>query len=312
MNSDSDLPPPPLSDQCLPTVGSTRYHGEVCHSIYKPIQEETASNESVGLDVDFNVNFSREYEYLDYVQDKDYRMAKKAVSQHSPKKQSDLKTSISSVERKKKREYCIKTIIIYSLCVVSFLSLLLEGFIFFNSYRDGKITGQFFVEQSTSNQFRQVLDEVHDILNILNDSHSMNLQSISTRLSNLTISVKAEENHSPPPSLSITLYDNCTTTLQSDCTVMMGANPPLYNSCTTTPISPEDVRGTYVSNVFCAVNVDQLMPVASSMSLSRNKWSCVCYGLEIPVELQSNLRSFRCELHVTRCPMNIGIPRHRP
>ena len=111
--------------------------------------------------------------------------------------------------------------------------------------------------------------------------------------------------------VSIPLYGNCSIRLVASCpTTMFDSGSQIFQFCATTATSIPHNADTYVSDVFCSIDNQQLKPVTSSLRYDNGEWACICQGLEIPHTVESELESFNCELYVKECPSAISIPYH--
>ena len=294
------------------------------HSInFRARQAEPEETQGVGLEVDFDSKFTDEYANLNDV--RNYHFARNN-SHNSPERPSnaiyrDGGVINNSREEKKQKRCSVILLIGYSiLFLTSFTSLFLAVFNFVNTQEYGKITGSPLttdsIDQASIDRFRVMLNELRVDLNSLNRSQGGSIGSINAQIDDLTarlndLTEDESVTSTAPSHISIPLYKNCTTTRQQSCTIVdQERSNPKYASCSTISFTMADIEqeGTYVSNIFCTMNDDQIMPVSSSLSFENGRYSCVCHGLEIPVDIQDTLRNFVCGIHVTRCPVAIEIP----
>lgn len=85
---------------------------------------------------------------------------------------------------------------------------------------------------------------------------------------------------------------------------------PMFQHCMTASVRVANDDNSYVTEVFCSINNEQVKPVTSSLSYSNEEWSCICQGVEIDHPLENPLARFDCELYVRRCPSTIAVPRN--
>lgn len=103
---------------------------------------------------------------------------------------------------------------------------------------------------------------------------------------------------------------NCTTTLVDACfvneTVFINESSRKgvrFGSCSVTREEAELTAGGewYLSSLFCTSNAarNASIPVSSTLHKAGNRWSCICYGLEVVGT--TNFTSFDCRMMSTTC-----------
>lgn len=291
----------------------------------EPHQEDGVAS---GLDVDFDNKCHEEYSQLDDIALRAVYDKARGESPPSPERQRNKIYSgvlnNSKKEKKKARRSFVIHCCIFTLFFANLLALALAGFALANTASIGTLTGsaQVAADDATVAQLRLELDELRRNLSAHNSTHNERIDDVSLQLEQLKQSCPDASTSpgvttplpgvtTPPDSTSVAIYENCTTTRRGLCEItrltLLGSSPR-FAECVTSKVTLEDDSEGYISDVFCSVTVEQLMPISSTLLFIDGALSCSCTALEIPHLAQLQLLPFDCEMHVTRCPALIRFP----
>lgn len=310
----------------------------------EPIEARQEEEIPADLDVDFDNKCSEEYAKLDEIR-ATYDVARGECSTSPEHLQSASAMNpiyrgvpnYSKKQKKKARRSCMLHCIISILLVGILFSLALGAFVLANTFNIGMFTGSAPVSnEDLANKVEQLKEQVDGILSDFSayrDMHSEMINAINLQIEQVQRNCPSEDDTTtsspdgatPLPTLqsattptsprlaSISIYENCTLSRRGVCQVSRSAligdsGSPRFASCATATISLSDQSEGYISNVFCSVSAEQVLPITSSLIYSGGSLSCYCHALEITNFAQSQLRDFDCEMFVTHCPARVQLP----
>lgn len=270
----------------------------------EPIGNHQETKVLPGLDVDFDEKCHEEYIHFDDV-------APRAVYDQvlRGKSQSSIYPGVLNNSKKEKKKACRSLIIyccIFTLLCVNLLALPLAGF----ALGSARVAPDKDLDATVA-QLRLEVDELRRNLGTHRNVHNVSsqleeLKRICPDSDTSTVATPLPSATMPPASTS------CTTIRKGVCGVssrtILGTSPG-FSECTTSSVALDSGNSEeYTSDVFCSVNLEQLMPTSATLLFIDGVFSCACSAFEIPNPGQAELLDFDCEMYVTRCPALIRFP----
>lgn len=275
-------------------------------------------------EVDFDPKFTEAYANLDDVRDRNYQLA--SASESPERRPSTMFKGVVNDSKKHQRRKCgcrLSTCLLIVLILALFLiNLALGLFNFFNTYKNGEIVTNLSPSPITSplpsngilatiDLLREMLEEMNRNFSSYKETYSVEINSINSQIRDLSNTL-ASTSASPTPSptqLQVNVDQHCTTVSGGLCTIGRSKynSNPAFSSCTTPSYNHTD-SSTYIADAYCSiVTEDEVMPVAATINFANGVWSCVCNGIQIPVQFQQELTISDCILYVKKCPKVISI-----
>lgn len=314
----------------------------------EPSQAHQEGEIPADLDVDFDNKCSEEYSKLDdHNLRATYDVARGECST-SPEHLTGVHPMYGGVQNNSKKEIkrarrnCMLQCCIVLLLVANLISLALGAFVLANTYNIGVITGSPQVSNEdlvdTIELLKQQVSSVQSDFNAYRDMHDDMFNAIILQIEQVRQNFPSEDDVTTPPNTSlppdvatpdsttplpssvtptssglasISIYQNCTRSRRGVCQVSRSSllgNSPGFASCATNPIVLRDESEGFISDVFCSVSAEQIMPITSSLLYTDGNLSCYCHAFEITNLVQPILRDFDCELFVTHCPAQVQLP----
>ena len=304
------------------TTTSTGYVNGGQSINFRPMLTEPVDRSSgLGVgEIDFDTKCTDAYANLDDIRDRDYHQTTEAIYKGVPNRSKEQK-------QKAKVSCCFASFVIF-IFIFQVVILVLAVFNLANGLEVGSLTKRLIAPTSTqtisevslSVMVTQLQEEVAQLkrnLDEFNSIHSSNfstfytkLHSINETVANLFTSVPSP---TPPVSnVSVPLDQDCVTN-RKECTTAFStpssSTNPSFTSCITPEYKHNETdHSVYLADLFCSVDTDnQLMPIATTLSLTDRGYSCLCHGIEIPSSIQPTLQNFRCFLFFTVCPTSIPV-----
>ena len=294
---------------------------------FRPRHSEPDRNglEGVG-EVDFDTKCTDAYANLDDVRDRDYQSASRAPIYRGVANRS------KEQKRKAKVSFCFCSFVIF-IFALEVVILILAVFNLVNGLEVGSLTRTLVSSSATGstsgqtstveglsamiNNLAKELDRINSTLKTYQDEHGTNIDMISYKLIDLNRTVANLSSSNPGGSsqfvnVSVPLSREGCVTKQKDCptaavrTLDDGLG---FSRCITQAYDHNETdTSVYLADVFCSMDRDDIiMPISASLIKVSDGYICICAGVEIPNNQQSELQAFSCFLHYTVCPSTVPV-----